>query len=178
MFNLLRKQEKDLVKREYKMRLGAVFLSFLFFSAIAGTFMVLPSYFISKEKEASLQIILDALKKASLSPEGGDEGADLRFSKEKMAVLKEGSEKKDVYEIISRIVKEKPADVSISRFSLSRNGSEGTIYVSGLSAGRSELVSFGNRLSQTGLFSKVDLPVSNFAKETSINFSLSVSGDF
>ena len=69
-----------------------------------------------------------------------------------------------------------PSGVEASAYALSRSGSEvAPVLVRGTASSRTVLATFRDALQAHPLIAKVDLPISNFAKERDISFSVTLT---
>jgi hypothetical protein len=85
-----------------------------------------------------------------------------------------GSNKLDFF--ISHISSIIPSGVRIQEINYALNtASTSTIILRGTADTRDTLLSFSKKIQADQLFSNVDLPVSNFAKDTNIDFSMTIT---
>ena len=84
-----------------------------------------------------------------------------------------------LHELLVNIVSTKTDTVSLTRFSFAK-ASEGKRYadINGISKDRATLLAFVRALERSGLFEKVEVPISNFAEDTDIEFSIRALGVF
>jgi hypothetical protein len=85
-----------------------------------------------------------------------------------------------LFERIAAVVQQKPTGISLNGFSVASAGEEGkkSFFINGVAAERGALVSFAQALERTGLFERVEVPLSLLAKESGIEFSLRAFGAF
>jgi Tfp pilus assembly protein PilN len=179
MFNLLPKVNKNAIRREYRIRLAVVSLWLLFAALLISSLLLLPALLLSSEKERAAQERFAALE---ASAKRGDEAgfdAALRDAESRLSVLQSEAPKSLLHELLTRIVSSKNDRVSLTNFSFIK-GADGRheIAVSGAAKSREALRSFIQALERTNAFSRVDAPISNFVKDTDINFEIRASEAF
>lgn len=179
MFNLLPKTEKEAIRREYRFRLAIVILGLSFGSLIIASVLLLPSFLLSSEKEKAAGQRYETLS-ASVKHNSSDNlDAVLRDAKQHLALLGHESPKILLHTLILRIASLKSDRVSLSNFSfVGMDDGKKTVTVSGVARDRASLLAFVRAIERAGLFEKVDVPISNFAKDTDINFSITATGAF
>lgn len=176
MFNLLPKQEKKLIEREYRLRL--VTISLLLFGAIGTTasIILVPSFVVSSQKE---KLAMD--ENASLKQEIASRSQDnlpeiLKVAGNQVKALDVKDRSSYVFELISDVVLSKTGKIKLFGIDVSKNEESGKIIkISGRAIDRDSLLSFSRVLEKVSGFSKVDVPVSNFAEATNIDFFISVN---
>ncbi|HCB35400.1 MAG: hypothetical protein A2W52_01915 [Candidatus Taylorbacteria bacterium RIFCSPHIGHO2_02_49_25] len=176
MFNLLPKAKKDIIHREYRVRLSIVGLWLLFVVLVAASLLLFPAFLLSAEKEKTAQERFAALRESverNSINELDDALSDLAA---RLSIMKSESPNVHIYEALTLLASIKTDGISLSNISFVRS-SEGRrdIAVSGVAASRSGLVSFVQTLERAGIFEKVDAPISNFVKEADINFEIRAS---
>jgi len=78
--------------------------------------------------------------------------------------------------LLDAILSYKTSDIYVTGFSYaSKDAVTADITLSGVSNNREALVSFVKSLKNSGLFSAVNLPVSDLAKDSAIGFSISIN---
>ena len=173
MNNLIPDKEKKLIENEYKKRLAIVCLSLAIFLVLAIIAMLVPSYASSVVK----------IKEASINDFSGASENTARSEYEKQAqnigilseVLAPGANVSNPTDLFSAVVKDKPDGVIVTSFSYSSSTDPKTLTVGGVASDRNTLLSFVNSLKTSPTAGNVDIPVSNFAKDSNINFSITIS---
>lgn len=179
MFNLLPKTEKEAIRREYRIRLATVVLWFSFATLVIGSLLLLPSWFLSAQKEKVAQSRFDALSQ-SIERRGaaGLEGV-LLATKKQLELLAREAPKGLLYELIGAIASRRPKNISFESITVTdRSGEKRGIAVTGLARDRDSLVLFSRALEGLPFLERVELPLSSLAKESDIPFSLNVTASF
>lgn len=179
MFNLLPKPEKDAIRREYRLRLATVVLWFLCATLLISSLLLLPSWFLSVQKEGAAERRSIALSESVAQRElAGFEGT-LRATEEQLALLSRESPKGRFYELIGEIAARRPENVSFESITVTgRADGKHSMIVSGIASDRDSLVVFSRSLGAISLLEKAELPLSNLAKKSDISFSLSAPLSF
>lgn len=173
MINLLTDDGKGVVRREYRTRLIAVFLWMCTSVLLLGALALLPSYFLSaaKQEAATEELALIA------SPSGGSAGtpaAELSLAREMLLALSATLSDIQPSQRITDMLAVRPAGITVLQFEYTALSSEETVRIQGVAANRDALIAFRKKLSEIPLVSSVELPVSNLAKSTKIEYVLTV----
>lgn len=175
--NLLPSTEKQGLKKGLKLRFWITALFILSSVFIAGFILLMPAYLLTPKNFLELQTA-DFLKKQdpALVEEINNLPKEIDL---KSKFLQSNVNGTSTVEMFSKIISYLPNEVSITSISFSKNQTykekNGTlIVVSGISKSRDSLVAFSNLLEKSGMFSDVNMPVSNLAKDKGNSFSLSL----
>ncbi len=177
MINLLPDDHKKLLHDEYKIRVQIVAL--IFCSIIVGISIALlvPSYFLSVFKAQAAtgkagvqQTAKETKDRANLEVQLKDQKALIKA----LAVKNISTNPSHLFELIT---KNKPSTISIieMRYAIEET-TKFVINVRGIAPTRQSLVDFTTALRKESLVEKLDLPVSNFAKDSNIDFNFSIFG--
>lgn len=175
MLELLPNTQKKALKKEYFLRFSVVFLLFLFVAGILFFIFLLPSYFLSTEKEKIVNKEFENRKKSNVDLD--DEGfrLDIKNSKEMIALLLPANNEHSIKDLIAKIISKKNHGIVIDGLSMnySKNGQH-QIFIRGMSKNREFLKLFAESLRAENEFINVDLPISNFAKISDIDFNITL----
>lgn len=178
MTNLLPQSEQLTIQKEYKYRRAVVFVLMFVGAVLMSAGFLLPSLILSNIK---LETIGSEAKKARVENEEqskvNSSTVVLKETEEKLALLKSDDEERSVVSAISLITKNKSPNIRIKEISY-ESGEMGRIVITGISKDRQSLTDFLNQMQTIAVFKSVDLPVSNFAKDKDINFSMQITGTF
>ena len=179
MLNLLPQPEKAALTQEYRLRLAIVILLMSFTTFVVSSILLVPSVLLSSQKEKSAEDRFALLTK-SVEKGGVSELEEiLREGKIVLKLVSHKDPKVSLSESLMRIVSAKPQQISLNNFSFVRDGTEKVkVDISGVAENRAALLSFEKTLEQTGLFEKVTVPVSNFARDSDIEFTIQTVGIF
>lgn len=177
MSNLLTKEEKKLVRKEYYVRVAAVAMTLLFFSGVLSVAELLPSFFYSS--------VAHTIKKSDLEKMTEDE----RTSEEIASILRRvdvitsfiKDEEVDgplTTNLIKEVLAARPEGVTISGFVVESKDSSKVLAISGRALQRSSLISFVTELGKQPSFHSTDVPAESLAQAENISFTVRITGDF
>jgi len=176
MFDLLPYSEKKSIKVEYGLRRAIVALGFLLATIISGIIFLVPPLVIS-----SFRLREVTATEASLAS-----NASIKKQQEIKLAIQTANKKLDTLAsasgasatgVLTGIAAMKSADMTITSFDLARSatGTSSAVTVKGMAKDRETLLAFANKLKSDPAYASVDLPISNFAKDTNISFTLTVT---
>ncbi|MFA5888900.1 MAG: PilN domain-containing protein [Candidatus Paceibacterota bacterium] len=176
MFNSLPYELKEKIRSEYHLRLLIVVFVSIICIQIFFLIILLPSWFISLNKEK--EIILQTKKTDSLSLDSEISmiNSKIKSVNARLNIINSTLEYPKATFFIDSILSKKTDNIYIKELmytSLSNN--TGKIVLAGISKTRESLVSFVKELEGLKLFENVDLPISNFTKDKDINFSINMT---
>jgi len=184
MFNLLPFEERKRLQKEYLLRILVLFFWGIFITGIIGLASLLPAYFLSKTKYRSVTEEHQSLTKILELKEKNDNLASLlKELEEETTVLGNKTSILLPTDIFQKIIGKKSNAISLGAFTYQivpdkKDPNKKSLVVSGIAQTRESLVAFVDKLRGDSVFSRVDLPVSNLAKSSKINFSLTLEGSF
>lgn len=177
MFTLLPEQNKKSLFKEYRLRLFTVIFLFLTAFCLISTALLFPSY------------ISLYFERGVLEDESARVGMEIKVKNEKgivetlarinhtLAAVK--PQQSGVLQVTKVILDKLPSGISIDRFVYTRGEkADSSLSLQGVAETRSELITFSRELEKQPDFSKVDLPISNLAKQSDVPFTLTVLGKF
>jgi hypothetical protein len=175
MLHLLTEEHRKKVVSEYKKRVTIIFLiGFLVILTISFA-CLMPTYFMSHGRYQEVLIkkqSLDAQTSVKLDDSSSQSVRDMVSSVEALHIF---DSDKSLSAIIGDIVSHKPNGVQVKAVVI--NPAQDTsvvIDVGGVAQNRSSLVLFSDSLKADPLFTQVSVPLSNFAKEKDITFSMKI----
>jgi len=172
MSNLLLETEEKHLHREYVTRMLIIYFVLASVLAIIAMVFSLPSYILAESRRGIVEEKLAVLE-ALIS--GRQDKGSLEYvaaAKEKMSLL-DLENSKHVSTLIERVIALAQGDVKLLSFSLVRRPDiPPLLTIGGISPTRDTLVAFRRSLEKESSFSSVELPVSNFAKDKDIEFSI------
>lgn len=175
MLELLPDVQKKSLKKEYFLRLASVSLLFLFAAGILFLVFLSPSYFLSVEKGKIVNQEFENIKKFNMDANDEELWLSVKNSKEMLALLAPATNEFSIKDLIVKIISKKSSGVIIEGLTAdySKNG-QYQIVIRGTSKNRELLKSFAENLREGKEFSDVDLPISNFAKISDIDFNITL----
>ncbi|OHA20900.1 MAG: hypothetical protein A2849_01980 [Candidatus Taylorbacteria bacterium RIFCSPHIGHO2_01_FULL_51_15] len=179
MFNLLPKAEKIAIRREYRVRLVIIILWSLFVTCSIASILLLPSYLLSSQKEEAAEKRFETLLANAQRTSGEDPSALLSDAKSRLELLSHKAPDVFLHDVVVQTASLKTERISLTGISFSDAGEKGRqIGVTGVAKDRSALLTYVKALEHSGLFKSVEVPISNFAKDVDIDFSLRATASF
>lgn len=175
MFNLLPKTEQRTLTLEYRLRLLIVALFALLFVGVLAGGALIPSLFLSSQRETVALKNEEALKGEIVLQGKYDLTNILKLTKLKANAFESESGSPYFYELFGQIIKDKTSAIKIRGLSAKVSSpSDKTIAITGVARDRDSLLSFTKTLEREHDFGNVLVPVSNFAESSDIDFSIIV----
>ena len=172
MLKLLTEEERGKVSREYHLRRAAVIVVALVSILVIGIIGLLPSYILSNTRHKEALEWDRVVDNSSLKEDEKALQAWLTETNRRLTTL---SPKLDVdrpSNFVKKVLEQKISGISITHFSWGKVAGKVVLSVSGEASNRQALVAFKDRLSASGYFSDVALPVSDLAKDKEISFQI------
>lgn len=172
MLHLLTEEHREKVTREYKKRVIIVFLLGIFVVMLISSAFLLPIFFTSYGRYSEVSIQKDSLDNQAIKT---DESSSLSVKNmiASLDAVHTFDSQKSISGIVANIVKSKPSGVQLKGMVFSPvDDSSVTVDIAGRASTRNSLVSFNEKLKQNQTFSQVLVPLSSFAKEKDIDFSM------
>lgn len=178
MANLVTKKQKVFLKKEYIIRIISVIL---FMLALLGVFMlayVLPYYFSLSQK---ILFVDNQLNSAIATENKENIGESVlrivnRTNSELRMVDFYKNNKLVVSDIFLQIIDSKNSSIQLNRLAFTKgNQTEKHFIVVGTAKNRAGLVAFVDSLKSQTNFLAVDSPISDFARESDISFTISIT---
>ena len=177
MINLIPKEEEKRIIKDFYFRLATAFLFLFAFFMLIASLALFPSYFSALNKEKLANTQLEAQKNEAIPQLDQDATALIKDLDSKLTVIENSMKTRFLIseKVIDQVILEKIPDIKITKISFNNDVVLGRkISVYGIAKNREQLLLFKQALEKNKAFSKVDLPVSNFIKETDIQFYLSL----
>lgn len=173
MFNLLPQTEKDIIEREYRLRLVVTVLVFLVVLGCMAIIAIIPSFFIAYQKERLLMRRSVDLKKEVALTSTDYQINDLKLVKQKVAALNANKSPIYVHDLISKIIARKISGIKLSGLNVGAevDGSR-QVSILGKAQNRDVLFEFKKSLEKEEILSGITVPPSNFASSANINFTI------
>lgn len=176
--NLLPKKYKDDLKEGFKQRFFVTSMFTVATSFVVGSIMLLPAYFLIPKNLAEINdgFYLEN-DDTHLANEILKLPAEIDF---KVKFLQTSMSGPSITNVLSEIVSNLPQGVVLDSVNFIRQpepaeGTSSQISISGIAKNRESLVSFSETLNKSVIFSGVELPVSNLARDKDLPFSMQVT---
>lgn len=174
--NVLPKEEKLILSKEYWKRIIASFLIMCSFIVAIFIILLLPSYFFSISKQAILENKLEAFNFNNKDLPNQNLDLTINDINTKLNLLAGSSAKYSIVDdIIGEIISSKPAGITFSQllFNQTKNNLL-TLEIQGNAIDRTALRNFKSIIDSNPKVSIANLPISNFLEKSNINFTISI----
>lgn len=176
MFNLLPENLRKSIVTEYKLRLSIVVLLFVVLLQFSFLIFLFPSWLTSHYKEKDFLVKSDELNRSISALDVSSTTAFIKSINEKLSVANQTLEYPKLIPIIDSVISYKGTSIRLDGILYTVNGSNsGVLTINGMGDKRDSLVAYADSLKKIDSFKKVDLPISNLAKDKNIDFSISVN---
>ncbi|MES2214061.1 MAG: PilN domain-containing protein [Patescibacteria group bacterium] len=161
--------------KEYSRRRMVIVLFLFCTIVLVGILELFPSYMLSFSRKNIAAARIEQLKRSPSSEDGRVLEKWLSLTNKKLVVLSPDMGSDLPYEIFQKIIKVKPAGISLFSLRWTKSAEGATITLSGTARDRQTLLAFQDSLNASKAFSKAVLPISSFAKDKDLQFEVSVS---
>ncbi len=175
MLHLLTEDYKEKVVKEYQKRAWTVFGIGVLSVVFVSTIFIIPVYVMSFGRYLDAQNTKQHLDKEIALREDATTAQNIKdiSSSLKALVLFKDKDLPSTY--IEKLIAIKPRGIKINNIIFTPSDDSATaLDISGVADARSNLVVFSQSLKSDKVFSTVDIPLSNFAKERNIEFSIKI----
>ena len=117
-----------------------------------------------------------ALEKQIAMQTGLKSADDIKSIKQNLSIAT--LDQRSFISAVNSVVQVQSADIKLTNFSYSYNVGTSTMIISGTALNRLSLQLFQKNLANQKLFNSADLPLSDYAKDTNIPFSITLVGAF
>ncbi|MDO8575337.1 MAG: hypothetical protein Q7R78_01385 [bacterium] len=177
MFSFIPDAQKKILTREYRMRLLIMLLLAIFTSILTALVSELPASFFSKVSLDSANLQIKNVESSQANKDKNVLIKEINDINSYILVLNKDSGRESIKNVLMNIIRLK-GNVSLTSFVINRDPKGDTLSVSGIARKREDLVIFSKALRSSPLFKDVEIPASDFAKLTDINFNISIPGHF
>jgi Tfp pilus assembly protein PilN len=173
MDNLLPQEDRQRIHKEYRFRSVAVFLALCVVVECFGVVFLLPAYLYSQSRESTIMA-----RKASLPQVAGSDQTILNTLKSlqsKILFLRPDPHV-DFSQTVKLLLEHLDGTVTIQSIAIEASDQfTHTISIRGKAKKRQDLLTFKSNLEQAKGVQSVTIPISDYAQETDLNFSASIS---
>jgi hypothetical protein len=176
MLNVLTKDLRNNLEKDYKRRKFLLWLVISIFILFYITIILTPSFVFVVSEKKSLDITSESVKKSQNSKD--DVLTKKIFDDTNNYLVYINSTKSPVYvqDLLNKIVSFKNTGIRLTDVLYqSQTSSTSILTLRGVASNREALISFSKNISSDPLFKNVNIPVSNFAKDKNISFSFDIN---
>ncbi len=164
--------------RDFYIKLVAVFYAVLGSAIFIACTAILPPYFLSSVNKNAANDRLKLQENVPVPIVGEGTLNKVKELDKKLALVEglQGQHFLVSQKVINKIIVHQKPEVKINQISYTSSGEGGkSITVSGVASTRGGLLSFSQALKEDQFFKEVNLPISNFVKESDIIFSINLT---
>jgi hypothetical protein len=175
MFNVLPDILKKEIKTDYQLHKWFVIVVAIFFLQVTFLISFLPSWVNSYSKEKELTDQVSSMSKSSSYQNADAASSVIESTNAKLKIISTNLGYPKITPLIKSILTNKAQGILISEIIYaSSNATSAVISFGGVSNSRESLIKYADTLEQSKTFKKVDLPISNLAKNKDIDFSINL----
>lgn len=174
MVNLLPKTFLTRLRRGYLLRLGVVALFLLLAALIISILLLVPPYVSIQVRIGELTNELATIEETLAREDAQESDAFLDETRRRLAALAAIRNEHYLYEDLDAVLAHKPAGVRITTLSIEGSGGGREILVRGVGDVRESVVTFERLLEEDERFTSVELPISELASRTDIDFTMTI----
>lgn len=175
MSNLLPPEQKKSLLHLYRMRFFAVVFIAIICVAAIGIAALIPSFFVSKESEATLTASRDVLASHETSSIQKSLSQSIIDINDRLSVFSGSWFTSPILaDFVDPILSAKPAGLRLTDLSFTpdKSGMTAKVEISGVANNRELLLAFGDKVKQLPNFSNVDIPITSFIKDSNVTFTI------
>jgi Tfp pilus assembly protein PilN len=175
--NLLPENRQRALRRGYFLRLGVVVIIFLILLTCAAAVLLLPTYIFLTESARTKEFRLESVESAVSSQDESALSTQLSTISDDYKILGMLAETPSVSATIRAVLAISRPGITLSGFSysLADDKNSNILTISGIAATRDALRSYQLALQSAPFVTSADLPVSVYAKDTDIDFTITVT---
>lgn len=178
--NLLPPERKKALRRIYLVRLATLCVLMISFIVLSSGVLLVPSYIYQHQRNALSQSELTTLN-ASLTLSGGrDVATRFKLLSQDAAYLSRLATTSSASVLVTAITNQPHAGINISGLSYtpssSGKGTDGRLVLNGMALNRTALHAYVDALSKQPFVTNADLPISSYATEKDIPFTITLTG--
>lgn len=176
MFNLIPDAVKEKILKDYKERRVVVWLFALFSLSVMIVIFLLPAYVHVFFEEKNMRADVEVVKNSLQLKKADDVVGKIKRTNEQLKTLSPVKSQIRASEIVEKALRTRNSTIHITEIEyMETKTSSSTLLLKGVADRRESLREFVTKLESTEGFVKVELPVSNFAKDKNIDFSINIS---
>lgn len=175
--NLLPEDRQRALRRDYFLRLTVVAIAFLIVLALAAAILLLPSYVFLSENFHTKESRLASIESVASSSDETALSAQLTALSDDAATLEALADAPSVSSLIRTVLAVSRPGIVLSGFAYAprTDTNPGTLAISGTAATRDALRNYQLALQGESFARAADLPVSAYAKDSDIAFTITIT---
>ena len=184
MINLIPKEDKIEIKKEYTKRIILVVGTMLFVAISFLALLILPMYFSLNPVENRLKNREEVARNSLATTKGDETLKNVRELEERAHLIVESEgERPSPFLVINEVAKAKREEISVNTIiynkdSLDNGKVSSTVVISGVARRREDLVAFVSSLKANTRFKEIDVPILSFLKSEKADFQITLKTSF
>jgi hypothetical protein len=176
MINLIPNKEKKQMVQDFYYRLVAVVLATLGWAVLVGAIALVPAYVLSSVKKDVARVKTSNLSSVPAPTTDQSTLEAIQDLNSKISFIEKSEKSRFAPSVmaVDQVLLDKMPDIKITEISYEASLGK-KITLRGEAPSRERLLAFRQALEANRLFKKVDLPISNFVKESDIKFYLTIN---
>ncbi len=158
------------------MRRIILILIFIIFAQLSFLVFILPSWLNTFYKEKDTVSQTEKVNRSISALNASSTRANVRDINQKLVLIDGALDYQKFLPVVDVILSKKTNSIVIEQFAYKSNSATtSSVIIQGVSATRESLSAFIKSLQDSGSFKKIDSPISNFAKDRNIEFSIGIT---
>jgi len=175
MLNLLPKNQKKIISREYRVRFFVVGFALIFVAEIISLILLIPPYITAETSIELLNAQSAGFKAQNVTTEITKLSEVVRKTNNYLSLFTASSTPNETLSVIKKMVDVREDLVKINSLSYKVQNGQQSVVVGGVANSRQALIDYVKKIKiQPGVIS-ADVPVSGFIQAKNINFSVTVT---
>jgi len=175
MFNVLPDNFKEEIRKQYRGKRTIVWLSAVIALQISTLIFLMPSYVYLTFQEKNLVAQNDSSGQTQQTQSTAKISQIFKTTNAQLSALSLSVSSSSTSDLIAHLISLKGSSITFQEITYTMDtATSSTIALSGVAATRESLLSLAKTLEADDSFENVDLPVSNFAKDKNIDFSMTM----
>lgn len=175
MINILPQEEKQALRREYRMRFAVVVSVLLALTFLFASIMLVPPYLLSLSKDSLAENRLATWNSLNKDISILDTTEIITDTNTKLGLLSLTRQSKVVEDVFNKVLLYRTSGITFQQMLYTeRSDEKRVIEIHGIARDRFTLRAFKDALESSKSFSQVEIPLSTFLEKSNISFTASL----
>jgi hypothetical protein len=175
MFNLLPENLRKKIITEYRLRLTIMAFIFIIIVQVSFLIFLFPSWLTSYYREKEFAGRSDEINKFLATSDLSSTTSFIKSLNTKLNIINDNLDYPRLVPIVNEALLKRTPTIKLNEIYYNVTSAKGgELILKGIGSSRESLVSFTESLKKISFFKKVDLPISNLAKDKNIDFSINI----
>lgn len=173
IINVLPDNEKKVLCNEYWMRFFTIFFNLMSLVGVFAIFLLFPSFFLSKLQESLINEKIETFNRENVGLMENDIDKIIPDINSKLTILdKKKNERQFGKDVLERVLSNRTPGITFSGIMYHKEAEGTSLEINGIAKSRDDLRVFKTTLENSGNYSLVDLPISNFLEKNDLDFTI------